>query len=80
MKNHTQPLFSFRVSESFVDTTTQYAKLTGVSRSEYARQAIEEKNRRIIEERIHMLSKQLSAQSLAVNESLDDTITDGLHG
>lgn len=80
MKIHIQTLFSFRASESFVDTTTQYAKLTGVSRSEYARQAIEEKNRRILEQRIHMLSNQLLAQSLAINESLDDTLSDGLHG
>jgi predicted DNA-binding protein len=80
VKPHTQPLFSFRVTESFVDTTTQYAKLIGLTRSEYARVAIEEKNRRIMEERIHMLSKQLSAQSLAVNEALEDTISDGLHG
>jgi predicted DNA-binding protein len=79
VKTNTQPLFSFRVTESFVDTTTQYAKLTGVSRSEYARQAIEEKNHRIMAERIHILSKQLSAQSIAVNEALDDTLSDGLH-
>lgn len=78
MKN--QPLFSFRVTESFVDTTTQRAKLTGLNRSEYARQAIEEKNHQVMEERIRLLSKQLSAQSLAVNQTLDDTVSDGLHG
>lgn len=78
MKN--QPLFSFRVTESFVDTTTQHAKLTGLNRSEYARQAIEEKNHQVMEERIRLLSKQLSAQSLAVNQTLDDTVSDGLHG
>ena len=49
------------------------------SRSEYARHAIEEMNHRVMRERITVLSKQLSAQSLAVNAALDDTTEDGLH-
>ena len=75
----TQSLFSFRVTKPFVDETTQSAKLAGLSRSEYARRAIEEMNRRVMRERIAMLSKQLSAQSLAENEALDDSTADGLH-
>ena len=74
-----QALFSFRVTKPFVDETTQSAKLAGLSRSEYARRAIEEMNRRVMRERIAVLSKQLSAQSLAVNEMLDDATEDGLH-
>ena len=74
-----QALFSFRVTKPFVEETTQSAKLAGLSRSEYARRAIEEMNHRVMRERIAMLSKQLSAQSLAVNEGLDDTTADGLH-
>ena len=74
-----QALFSFRVTKPFVDETTQSAKLTGLSRSEYARRAIDEMNQRVMRERIAVLSKQLSAQSLAVNEALEGTTTDGLH-
>ena len=75
----TQALFSFRVTQPFVDETTQSAKLAGLSRSEYARRAIEEMNHRVMRERIAALSKQLSAQSLALNQGLDDTAADGLH-
>jgi hypothetical protein len=71
-------LFSFRATKPFVDETTQSAKLAGLSRSEYARRAIEEMNHRVMRERIAMLSRQLSAQSLAANEALDDTTADGL--
>lgn len=73
-----QALFSFRVTKPFVDETTQSAKLVGLSRSEYARRAIEEMNQRVMRERIAALSKQLSAQSLAASEALDDTTQDGL--
>lgn len=73
-----QALFSFRVTKPFVDETTQSAKLAGLSRSEYARRAIEEMNCRVMRERIAVLSKQLSAQSHALNEALDDTAGDGL--
>ena len=73
-----QALFSFRATKPFVEETTQSAKLAGLSRSEYARRAIEEMNHRVMRERIAMLSKQLSAGSLAVNDALDDTTADGL--
>ena len=73
-----QSLFSFRVTKPFVDETTQSAKLAGLSRSEYARRAIEEMNRQVMRGRIAMLSKQLSAQSLALNAALDDSTGDGL--
>jgi len=75
----TQALFSFRASKPFVDETTQSAKLAGLSRSEYARRAIEAMNHRVMQERIAALSNQLSAQSLAANEALDDATEDGLH-
>ena len=74
-----QTLFSFRATKPFVDETTRSAKLAGLSRSEYARRAIEEMNHQVMRKRIAVLSKQLSAQSLAVNEALDDTTEDGLH-
>lgn len=74
----TQALFSFRATKPFVDETTQSAKLAGLSRSEYARRAIEEMNHRVMRERIAMLSKQLSEQSLTINEAMADATQDGL--
>jgi len=74
----TQALISFRVTKPFFDATTQSAKLAGLSRSEYARSAIEEMNHRVMRERIAVLSAQLSAQSLAANGALDATTQDGL--
>ena len=75
----TQALFSFRVAKPFVEATAQSAKLAGLSRSAYARRAIEEMNHRVMRERIAVLSKQLSAQSLAVNDALADATQDALH-
>ena len=74
----TQSLFSFRATKPFVEETTQSAKLAGLSRSEYARRAIEEMNQRVMRERIAALSRQLSAQSSALNEAVDGTTADGL--
>jgi len=74
----TQSLFSFRATKPFVEETTKSARLAGLSRSEYARRAIEEMNQRVMRERIAALSKQLSGQSQAVNEAMDNTTADGL--
>ena len=52
-----QALFSFRVTRPFIDEITQSAKLAGLSRSEYARRAIEAMNHRVMRERIAVLSK-----------------------
>ena len=74
-----QSLFSFRAAKPFVEETTQSAKLAGLSRSEYARRAIEAMNHRVMRERIAELSKQLSAESTKINRALDDATQDGLN-
>lgn len=74
-----QALFSFRATKPFVEETTQSAKLTGLSRSEYARRAIEEMNHRVMQERIAKLSKQLSTQSRVANDAMDEATQDGLN-
>ena len=70
--------FVFRAPESFVRETAEAARLSGLSRSEYARRVIEEANARAMQERIAMLSRQLSAQTAAETDELDATTADGL--
>lgn len=64
----------------FIAETEAAARLAGLSRSEYARRAIEEMNRRVMAERIAALSKQLAVLSSAEGEALDDATADGLNG
>lgn len=70
--------FAFRAPESFVRETAQAARLSGLSRSEYARRAIEESNARAMKGRIAALSRLLAGQTEAEAEALDATVTDGL--
>ncbi|MDQ6628217.1 MAG: hypothetical protein M3Z29_07190 [Pseudomonadota bacterium] len=70
--------FVFRAPESFVRETTQAARLSGLSRSEYARRAIEEANARAMRGRIGELSRSLAAQTAAESQALDGTASDGL--
>ena len=78
METSTQ--FSFRAPAPFIAETEAAARLAGLSRSEYARRAIEEMNRRVMAERIAALSKQLAVLSSAEGEALDDATADGLNG
>lgn len=70
--------FVFRVPESFVRETTEAARLSGLSRSEYARRAIEEANARAMQGRIAALSRRLAEQTTAEAEALDGSVSDGL--
>ena len=63
-----------------VDQVDALAKATGVSRSDYVRQAVEEKNARALAERVAFLSKALAASHKGVNEELEDSLGDGLAG
>lgn len=76
----TSAQFSFRAPTPFIAETEAAARLAGLSRSEYARRAIEAMNRRVMEERIATLSRQLSALSLAEAEAMDNASADGLNG
>jgi hypothetical protein len=70
--------FSFRAGNDFANQTRSLASLVGLKSSDYIRQAVLEKNERIMAERIAMLSKELASEHLAINESMEDTLKDGL--
>lgn len=76
MESSTQ--FPFRAPESFVRETTEAARLCGMGRSEYVRQAIEAANARAMHDRIAALSRRLVAQSATEIESLDGAANDGI--
>ena len=61
---------SFRVGDEFAEQTRSMANNVGLKSSDYIRQAVREKNERVMAERMATLSKELSAEHLAFNESL----------
>lgn len=69
---------SFRAGSEFAQKTRALADTLGLKSSDYIREAVREKNERVMAERIATLSRKLSAKHLAFNESLDDTVDDGL--
>ena len=69
---------SFRVGSSFLEQTRSVANMLGMKGSAYIRQAIAEKNQRVMADRIATLSKKLAADHLAFNEELEGALTDGL--
>lgn len=69
---------SFRAEPEFVEHTKFVANTTGLKTADYIRDAVREKNARIMAERMTILSKKLSAAHLAFNETIEDTLTDGL--
>lgn len=69
---------SFRATDEFLLETQSYAEMLGLKNSEYLRQAVLEKNDRVMRERLAALSRKLSAKHATVNESLDDSTGDGL--
>lgn len=69
---------SFRAGDDLVEETRTSASLAGLKSSDYIREAVREKNERVMAERIAMLSRQLSVKHLAFNESVEDTLADGL--
>lgn len=79
MRNHlnTVPL-TFRAAAVFVTETNELARSAGVSRSDYIRQAVEEKNARLLAKRMAFLSERLSTEHLAISDALDGAAGDGL--
>lgn len=69
---------SFRAGDEFAQETRSLADTLGLKSSDYIREAVREKNERVMAARIEALSRKLSAKHLAFNESLDDTVGDGL--
>jgi hypothetical protein len=70
--------FSFRADEVFSEQTRAMANALGLKSSDYIRQAVSEKNAQLMAQHIAALSKELATQHLQVNESLEDTLTDGI--
>ena len=69
---------SFRASSEFAEQTRSLASLFNMPSSEYLREAVREKNERVLKDRMTYLSKQLSGKHLLENETMDATTGDGL--
>ena len=69
---------SFRASAEFADQTKALASLFNMPSSEYLRDAVREKNERVLKERMTFLSQKLSAQHALENKAMDDASGDGL--
>jgi Arc/MetJ-type ribon-helix-helix transcriptional regulator len=70
--------FSFRIPKSLARSIEVAAKRLGLSKSEYARRAMEEFDQRMMQERMAELSQRLAAQSAAAARSMDASTRDGL--
>ena len=57
---------SFRAEPAFIEQISSAAKIVRQNRSDYIKQAVSERNERILAERVAFLSKNLSAKSLTV--------------
>ena len=70
--------FSFRIPKSLAASIVTAAKQLGLSKSEYARRAMEELNERLMQERMAEISQRLAAQSAAAAQSMANSTSDGL--
>jgi len=69
---------SFRAGDDFAEQTRDMANIVGLKSSDYIRQAVREKNEHVMAQRIAALSRELSTEHLAINESLENSLADGL--
>ena len=69
---------SFRAPAELAEQTKALARALSMSASDYVREAVREKNERAFKERMVFLSKQLSIQHLAENQTMDGSVGDGL--
>ncbi len=76
MKDFTS--FSLRIPRSLAASIAVTAKRLGVSKSEYARRAMEEFEERLMQERIAELSHRLAAHSASAARSMEGSTSDGL--
>ena len=77
MTMHTTTL-SFRAGNDFAEQVRSFASIVGLKSSDYIRQAVCEKNAQVMAQRIASLSKELSAEHISFNESLEGSLADGL--
>ncbi len=69
---------TFRASPEFATQVDEFARKLGLSRSDYVRAALEEKNARALSERVRFLSRTLSSENGGIGEELDGASGDGL--
>ena len=70
--------FSLRIPKALAANIEVTAKRLGMSKSEYARRAMEEFEERLMQERIAELSRQLAAHSASAALSMEGSTSDGL--
>jgi hypothetical protein len=70
--------FSVRIPNDLARTVAIEAKRAGLSKSEYARRAMEEFNQQRMQEHMASLSTQLAAQSAAAHDAMEFSISDAL--
>lgn len=69
---------SFRTTSEFVEQTQSFAGMVGLKSSDYVREAVREKNERVMADRLAMLSRKLSEKHQIFNETMDDSMGDGI--
>lgn len=77
-KYYMSTTLSFRTTSEFVEETHSFAGMVGLKSAEYVREAVREKNERVMADRLATLSRKLSAKHLAFSESLEDSVGDGI--
>jgi predicted DNA-binding protein len=70
--------FSLRIPKTLAASIEATAKRLGVSKSEYARRAMEEFEERLMQERIADISRRLAGQSASAARSMEGSTLDGL--
>ena len=70
--------FSLRIPKALAASIEATAKRLGVSKSEYARRAMEEFEERLMQERIAELSRRLAGHSASAAGFMENTTSDGL--
>lgn len=70
--------FSLRIPKALAASIAATASRLGLSKSEYARRAMEEFEQRLMQERIADLSRQLAAHSASAAQSMEGSTSDGL--
>lgn len=70
--------FSLRIPKILAASIEASARRLGVSKSEYARRAMEEFEERLMQERIADLSRRLAIHSASAAQSMEGSISDGL--
>jgi Arc/MetJ-type ribon-helix-helix transcriptional regulator len=70
--------FSLRIPKSLAASIEATAKRLGLSKSEYARRAMEEFEERMMHERIAELSRRLATHSASAAQSMEASTSDNL--